>query len=382
MLTAAWAGSNGFGDVAVNDLHFALCIGIDRYPGFPGRDLSSATTDALSFRDWLVAPAGGGLPEPNVGVVTVPATEPFGGVIDARPKMHEVLQALNAINERIRSHVAVNPQDWARTRLYIYAAGHGVAIPNGEGAVLMADAEPALLGFNVDLSLYADWYLRCGLVHELIVFVDCCREVADGMPPGAVLFKHCRFPQAKGTVRFVAYASRLGEQAWEPIAIDDPNLTRGYFTQALIDGLNGAAEEQGTRQVTAASLATYVAQAVEQKTKPPVAPYPQRAEMPVDLGVRLVLRDAAGEATPAAPVVGSAVTTHTATIHFPQGFSGEVVVRSGDGAVHGRWRAADGEWRVTLPDSFYQVVPEPPAQASFQDDGLFSLVGADADVAL
>jgi hypothetical protein len=369
--------------VAVNDLHFALCIGIDRYPGFPGRDLSSATTDALSFRDWLVAPAGGALPETNVVVATVPATESFGGVIDARPKMHEILQALNAINERIRSHVNVNPQDWERTRLYIYAAGHGVAIPNGEGAVLMADAQPALLGFNIDLSLYADWYLRCGLVHEVIVFVDCCREVADGMPPGVVLFQHCRYPATKGGVRFVAYASRWGEQAWEPTAVEDPNLTRGYFTQALIDGLNGAAEEQATRQVTATSLATYVAQAVQEKTKPPVAPYPQRAEMPVDLAVRLVLRDApSGEPVPAASVPTAAVTTHTATIHFPEGFTGDVVIRSGDGVVHGRWRATDGDWRITLPDSFYQVVPEPPAQASFDDEGLFPLVGADTDVTL
>ena len=367
----------------MNDLHFALCIGIDRYPGFPGRDLSSATRDAIAFRDWLVAPAGGALPEANVAVVTVPATDDFAGVFDARPKMHEVLQALDAINERIRSHVAVNPQDWGRTRLYIYAAGHGVAIPNGEGAVLMADAKPALLGFNVDLSLYADWYLRCGLVHEVIVFVDCCREVADGMPPGVVLFQQCRFPAAKGTVRFVAYASRWGEQAWEPIEVEDPNLTRGYFTQALIDGLNGAAEEEGTRQVTAASLASYVAQAVEEKTKPPIAPYPQRAEMPVDLAVRLVLRDKPPGAAPTPPeAAASSGGRHMATIRFPAGFAGEAVVVSSDQVVHGRWRATDGEWQITLPDTFYQVVPVPPTAAAFQGSGLFALVGADAVVQL
>ena len=63
--------------MAVNDLHFALCIGIDRYPGLPGRDLSSATRDARAFRDWLVTPAGGGLPEANVALITVEATESF-----------------------------------------------------------------------------------------------------------------------------------------------------------------------------------------------------------------------------------------------------------------------------------------------------------------
>lgn len=368
----------------MNDLHFAVCIGIDRYPGFPGRDLSSAARDALAFRDWLIAPSGGAVPEANVAVVTVTDAEVFSGVLDARPKMDEVVLVLDGINERIRSHLAVNPQDWDRTRLYIYAAGHGVAIPNGEGAVLMANAKPKVLGLNIDLSLYADWYLRCGLLHEVIVFVDCCREVADGVAPGMVVFDHCRFPSAKGTVRFVAYASRWGERAWEPIAVADPNLARGYFTEALIDGLNGAAEEAETRQVTAASLAAYVAQAVEEKTKPPVAPFPQRAEMPVDLAVRLVLRDAPaapGPTAPAAPAPRGGAS-HTATVRFPAGFTGDVVIRSGEGVVHGRWRAGDGDWRISLPDTFYQVLPDPPAPVQFQNGGLFALVGADADVQL
>lgn len=367
----------------MNELHFALCLGIDRYPGFPGRDLTSAARDAAAFREWLVAPSGGQLPAQNVALVTVEENVAFGGVLDARPKLDEVLLALDDINERIRQHLAVNPADWERTRLYIYAAGHGVAIPNGEGAVLMANAKPKVLGFNVDLSLYADWYLKCGLVREVVVFVDCCREVTDGMPPGVVLFQHCRYPAKKGTVRFIGYASRYAEQAWEPEAAVQPDLSRGYFTQALIDGLNGAAEEAATGQVTAASLATYVAQAVEEKTRPPVAPYPQRAEMPVDMAAPLVLRGPpAGAPVEPAPRPGAAGARHSATIRFPPGFAGEVVLRSGDGRIHGRWQATKGDWRVTLPDSFYQVVSEPPGAAIFANQGLFPLVGADADVRL
>ncbi len=366
----------------MNELHFGLCIGIDRYPGFPGRDLSSATGDARSFRDWLIAPGGGALPEQNVALVTVEANASFAGVNDARPKMQEVVLALDSFNDRLRDHLAVNPEDWPKTRVYIYAAGHGIAIDNGEGAVLMADASPDVLGFNIDLSLYADWYAHCGLVHDVIVFVDCCREVVDGVPPGIVMFQQCRFPANKGSVRLVAYASRFGEQAYEPT---DPNATRGYFTQALLDGLNGAAEEAQTRQVTAASLATYMTQAVEQKTQPPVAPYPQRVEMPVDLAVPLVLRAASAAAAPAdgqvAPPAGAAAS-HTATIHFPADFTGDAVVRSSDGRTHGRWSAADGVWSLTLPNSFYQVMTDPPGSFGFAANGLFALVGADADVSL
>jgi hypothetical protein len=379
----------------MNELHFGLCVGIDRYPGFPGRDLSSASGDARSFRDWLVAPAGGALPAGNVSLVTIEATVPFKGVEDARPKTLEVILALGAINERIRRHLETSPQDWPKTRVYLYAAGHGVAIPNGEGGILMADANPSLLDLNVDLSLYADWYLHCGLVREVIVLVDCCREVVAGAEPGVVLFKMCPDPAYKGTVRLIGYSSRYGEAAYEPqpaVPIDataaaDPNLGRGYFTQALIDGLNGAAADAKTRQVTAASLATYVAQAVEAKTRPPVAPYPQHVEMPVDMGAPLILVDApaAGEAAvpgargaPADGVGGM----HTATIRFPQGYAGEVSVRTGDGISHGRWRASDGDWPITLADSYYRVVPDPPDATKFQGDGLFALVGADTDVRL
>jgi hypothetical protein len=363
----------------VKDLHFAVCIGIDRYPGFPGRDLTSATRDATAFRDWLVSPSGGDLPAENVVLATVAANEAFASAADARPKMSEIAQHLNAVNSRIRAHLAVNPADFDKTRIYIYAAGHGVAVPNGEGAILMADASRDLIGFNVDLSLYADWYLRCGLVHDVIVFVDACREVTDGIPPGMVYFQHCRFPASKGTVRFIGYASRYGEQAWEPVASANADSQRGYFTEALIEGLSGQAEEAESGEVTAASLATYVAQAVERKTQPPVAPYPQRAEMPVDLAVRLVLRDSTDREG-----AGGSLTNpiHTATIKFPAGFAGEVVIRSSNGEEQGRWKASQGDWTISLPDSFYRVVAEPPGATAFQGNGLFSLVGADADVSL
>jgi hypothetical protein len=101
--------------------------------------------------------------------------------------------------------------------------------------------------------------------------------------------------------------------------------------------------------------------------------------MPVDVGVPLVLRAApavAGVATPGASA------SHTATIHFPADFTGEAIVRSSDGRTHGRWRAADGLWSITLPDSFYQVVAEPAGSFGFSGNGLFALVGADADVRL
>jgi hypothetical protein len=47
--------------MAVNDLHFAVVVGINRYPGI--KDLKYARDDAERFRDWLVDLEGGGVPQ-------------------------------------------------------------------------------------------------------------------------------------------------------------------------------------------------------------------------------------------------------------------------------------------------------------------------------
>ena len=357
-----------------NDLHFGVCIGIDRYPGLAGRDLGSARRDAGAFHDWLVDPKGGDVPVENVRLVAAGPEDLFPDVADARPQQREVNKALHEFNRRLRQHVDLNPDDWELTRMYIYAAGHGIGPPMGEGAVLMADAEADLLGNSVELSQYADWYLRCGLVREVVIFADCCRELIGGIPPPAAPpFNVCQFPSFVGTVRFVGYASRLGEVAWEPTATAERDSARGYFTAALIDGLNGAAAERDTGEVTAASLAQYVQNAVEVATAG-IGPYPQRGELRGDLATRLVLRVGGPHRTPQRQV----------RITFPAGLVTSVSMRSGPRPedLRGRWNPADGDWRLALPDGLYQVLADEAGTTAFENKGLFAVSGGDLDVRL
>jgi hypothetical protein len=356
-----------------NDLHYAVCLGIDRYPGFPGRDLGSAARDATAFRDWLVDPAGGALPAGNARLITVDPGVPFAAPGDARPQQREVNRALHEFNQRLRDHLAEHPQDWQKSRMYIYAAGHGIGPPMAEGAILMADAESELLGNNIELSLYADWYLRCGLVHEVVIFADCCREILGGIPPPAAPpFNICQIPMAAGTVRFIGYASRLGEVAWEPISPADRDQARGYFTSALLDGLGGAAADRQTGEVTAASLAQYVQSAVEEATAG-MGPFPQRGEMRGDLAARLVLRSSGAADAPRRRV----------SIAFPAGFTGSVTLCTGPRPedCQEEWDASGGDWVLQLPDGFYRVAAGPEAPA-FAADGMFAVTGKDIDVRL
>lgn len=350
----------------MNELHFAVCIGIDRYPGFPGRDLGSARGDAIAFAGWLLAADGGALPPDNIAVVTATAEEMWRQAGDARPQLREVNRALDSFNKRLRDWLNATPDDPNRSRLYVYASGHGIGPMDGECGVLMADADPDNLGDHVELSKYREWYEGYGRFREVVIFADCCRELpAAGVPANGPPFTRAGAPI--GVHAFTGYASRLGDAAWEPTAMADRDAARGYFTRALLTGLRGGAGvDPAHGVVTSTTLAQYVSQAVEEATSG-VVPYPQMAEHKGDPAHPILF------ASPVSP------PSHRATIHFPQGFSGEVVLLSAASTVMGRWQAARGPWPVELPDGYYELAP---AGAVGPTDWLFKVVGADLDVEL
>jgi hypothetical protein len=364
---------------SVNDLHFGVCIGIDRYPLMPERELGSASGDAHAFAAWLLDPLGGGLPPENVHTMTASAAdvrERSRDRVDARPQRREVNQALRDVNATVQSRVGKSRAEWNRTRLYIYAAGHGIGPPNGEAALLMADANLLRLNRNVELSRYVRWYLTNGIVHELVVFADCCRELVARPMGNGPPFRVRAVSGFHGTVRYVGYASRLGEAAWEPRSRDERDQSRGYFTEAVLAGLRSAAADPVTGDVTAASLALYVEQAVERLTQG-IAAYPQHGEHVGDLAATIVFRRGRSQAEPSPPI-------RAVKIRFPAGYAGEVLLRSARAPddLFGRWRADDGPWSVYLPDAVYQVVPASDGSSPFQADGIFGLIGVDEDVQL
>ena len=350
-----------------NPLHFGISVGIDRYPGFPGFDLGSAVADATAFRDWLIAEDGGGLPSANVALGSATPDQTWPPPFDARPHIREINRTLHTFNARIREHLGAHPGDWAATRIYVYAAGHGVGPPRGECGILMADSDPDLLGNYVDVSKYRDWYLSCGLVHEVAIFADCCREIVRGVPPAnEVPFTACDTTSPRGTAAFTAYATRLGDKAWEGRDAADRDRARGYFTRALLDGLRGgAADPSGA--VTSPALGEYIETALAEMTRG--SPFAQDAEPHHRPGSALVF---GGD---------RARVLHRATVHFPAGFTEAVIARSGHGDEHGPWQPSDGDWELDLPDGFYEIVvaePRPDDHRSW----LFKIVAADVVVSI
>jgi hypothetical protein len=350
----------------VNDLHYAVVVGINRYPGI--RDLRYARTDAEAFRDWLVSPDGGRLPQENVVLVT--ATEDqeqtFTSALDARPTRTDVDRALRRINDTVRRRVSENAADWDRTRLYFYVSGHGIAPPTSQGALLMADAERDVLGESIELALYGQWYEGCGVFREVVIFADCCRERVPGAPPGRYPpFNLCSKPYGRIT-RLVGYATGLGELAFEPFEAEDPDKERGFFTRALLDALERAPVDPAAGGITSETLGPYVRQTVEELTKE--APNPQLAKIVVEAGEPILLR----------PAQASERARWKVTITLPAGFAGEAELLRGDRSLVERRSAAAGPWELQLEEGFYGVFPAGGAQPLH----LFQVVGGDIDVRL
>jgi hypothetical protein len=242
----------------VNPTDCAVVVGITRYPNLG--DLGGPLNDAQAFAVWLTDPGGGGLDPERVRLILSPAGTGGGaGLLPVRPVREEVLEALDWLdNLAVQSDDAGHGLRVGR-RLYLYFAGHGFAPRDDQTALLMANATRQRVGYHVLGPAYADWFFHAGYFDEILLFMDCCREVYPLAPLNPPHFMPVTDPSAVNRVRlFYGYGTR-----WSRLSRERPmppnNTVRGVFTTALLAGLKGAAADS-TGRVTAASLYSYLFQ--------------------------------------------------------------------------------------------------------------------------
>jgi uncharacterized caspase-like protein len=221
---------------------YAVVVGIDRYPGYG--DLQGACNDAQAFRDWLVDPGGGDVPEDNVRLHLSGRARSVGG---ARPLKQEIDRDL----EELVGHAERDPLS---SRLYLYFAGHGIVPTQSTGAGVLANAVPRAC-WNLSFSTYLTWFERCKALAEVVMLSDCCRGLTEA-EAGAPLHDTCRGVQRRGQSTLVAHATDVGATALEAPSAGGP--VRGFFTSALVDGLRGGAADPQTGEVDANSLAAFL----------------------------------------------------------------------------------------------------------------------------
>jgi caspase domain-containing protein len=330
--------------VTGHDLHFAVIVGIDRYPALT--DLTTARGDAEKFRRWLVHPDFGALPERNVFLVD--ASPADAGLDDVLPTQRQVNVAMLKAQRAMGDAIADDPKNWERTRLYVFVAGHGIVPNDGGGALVMADATPDLMGYHVDLRKYLDWYRTNGVFREVIVFADCCRMTADDVSAYGPPFRTQRSQRKTSTI--LGYASTVGGSAFGELSTD-----RGLFTDALLEALRGdAADKNG--EITYESMEECVQAYLAAETATPDGPL-QQADF-----------DATGRSCVVARVP-SARRTREVRLLFKTDFTGWATL------IHGDGKEEPFEVESVVPKSLfpglYKVEPIGDPTVSFRDNGGF-----------
>lgn len=234
----------------------AILVGIQHYrPGI--RSLRGSINDCRLFSEWLIDPDGGGLDPANIR---------FYGSVDPTDGCPFGNQIADLIFELQNRRLDGLPPG---RRLYLFFSGHGVAPPNfsDDCGLVMANAMPgvmrAFLGGKIATELR-----RSGWFEEVVLIMDCCREVAgnvideSGLPPFAD-------PTLGEKPFFHIMAAGWGATTSErelphPLDPTQPSLHHGVLTHALLTALQCARDEQGN--VSAETLSLLIPHLVQSLT--------------------------------------------------------------------------------------------------------------------
>lgn len=239
-----------------NPDHYAVLVGLSRYPQLgepPPSDLRGPGNDVDAVHEWLVDPAGGGLPPGNVKLVKSPdADEPPGrGFFPRRDDIQDGLAELVDAAETKRGTLG-SPQ--LGKRLYVYTSGHGFSPTLNQGCLHAADATSGSTQTNVLFTAWLELFQEAGYFKETVLWMDCCMNRDSRNAPSLPTRQQKVSPDPAGP-SFIAFAARRPNRAVERPGPD--GKVHGIFTTILLEGLRGAAANP-YGMVTGRSLADWL----------------------------------------------------------------------------------------------------------------------------
>ncbi len=222
---------------------YAVVIGLEKYrsPGIPAVDF--AARDARAMYDYLTLAMG--FDPRNVLLMT-----------DAQATKTDLEKNLGSwLKNRVE----------ARSRVFIYYAGHGAPNPaTGEGYLMPYEADPNYL----EDTAYPVSKLHASLAKlpakNVTVVLDACfsgQGVRSLLAKGArPLVNAVQAPAAPNAVVLAAAASNQ-------ISAGHPERRHGLLTAYLLEALHGAADADGDRALTTAEIYEFVRPAVERAAR-------------------------------------------------------------------------------------------------------------------
>lgn len=224
---------------------FAIVIGIDRYDDPSFSKLRGAPEDAKHFIDWLKKKYN----------------EKAG--LGNRQIIYKLKEATQSDILRVFHRLLDKAEGTCHGRLYIFVSGHGCGASIKENVLFTSETSrhgPVCF----DLIKTADALRYSGLFKEVILFVDCCREMKGLSAPGLPLkLENIGTP----ATHFYCFASMFGFSALEQTF---GTADRGLFSTHLLRALKGltqsAIDHKG--RVTAHTLATHLSAMLAEQGSP------------------------------------------------------------------------------------------------------------------
>lgn len=237
-IAVLWVGQTAVEAGGIGGDRWAIVVGVQEYPKGTGFALLRyAEEDAQALWELLIDPDRGGYEEGRVKVFTTagdPARQPTRG---------NILTALGLLEKWSQA----DPQHPPDTVL-VYFSGHGVE-QGGKSYLIPSDVDRAdLANTALSLDLVREKLAMSGAKKQIII-VDACRfQTTPGKAGGeeqSVEFARAleEFAKAKGRV---VLASCSSNQA----SYEDEERGHSAFTGILLDGLLGAADDNGDGVIT------------------------------------------------------------------------------------------------------------------------------------
>jgi hypothetical protein len=226
-----------------NNNALALIIGVSDYENTPAKAIF-ADSDAMVFRDYASEKLG--IPDNRIKTL----------VNDGADEREMLLAVQSWLSRSVK-------QD--QTDVYVFFAGHGLASDDGQNMYLLPyDGSPELLDDTAILRdrLFND--IATANPRSVTVFLDTCysgstrgSEMLIAARPILLKAKESAVPEG-----FTVFTAAAGDETAKPLE----EAKHGMFSYFLMKGMEGDADINGDKQITAGELHNYVKSNVVQQS--------------------------------------------------------------------------------------------------------------------
>lgn len=242
---------------------FAILVGIARYKdNNTYADLNGPPNDVKRIEHWLQDVNGGNVPSANICRLLTPPVlmrPPLGGAPgNGKPWIPNRERFTAAFNQ-----IALDPTTGQYKRhdgrLYLYFSGHGFSQSvdmTARAALFAADAF-GISRPNIPGTVYAEAAKRVALFREIILIMDCCRDVQRNSHYGAYELDQTESTLSEKVRLFAIYASAKSGKAQEREFPSENGNVFGLLTHALVRSLDEAPTDVAGR-VSGTALNNYM----------------------------------------------------------------------------------------------------------------------------